>query len=168
VGRCTVTSTTGCVTFTNATMPSEEGSGNSITLTGTTSFVDTCPSSPCFFPAPNTLATGGGTYTETNSTGMVISSGIYRIADTAGTPEGLFFLEYHDGNSNVVSSCALATGTRVVGVIATLIDGTTQATQTAHIFAATGTDFNPPVGEVDTGNDLFIGNLSSSTVSLTC
>ena len=38
---------------------------------------------------PNNLAAGGGTYVETDSSGNLISSGIYRIADTPGSVEGL-------------------------------------------------------------------------------
>src|SRR6185437_14631870 len=74
---CTVTATTGCLTCNAVTLQSINNTGNSITLTGATTFDDTCPgtiASPCVQSTfPNALATGGGDYVETNSSGAVIS-----------------------------------------------------------------------------------------------
>ena len=172
INACTVTSTTGCLTFNNAILPSMEGTGNTISLTGSTSFVDTCTSGDCVFSTfPNTLATGGGTYVEKGSTGAVISQGIYRIADTAGSFEGLYSLEYNDLNDNLVSSCAAATGFRQVVLYATLIDSTTGATQVAGFTAVTSVipiTPAPPFADVVTTSDQFLGTVSSSAMSLTC
>jgi len=189
---CVVTSTTGCLTFNNATLPwfsvtDAHGDflpGYTITVTGATSFVDAC-STPgvdglCRFTPPNALATGGGTYVERDSTGAVVSQGIYRIADTAGWSEGLATLYYLDSNSNVVSSCAAATGLREVFVDATLIDSSTGATQTAGILGVTGTLPDAlygsplPLAGVGTtsltyfGQEVFLGTVSDSAMSLTC
>lgn len=169
LSACVVTSTSGCLTFTNATLPSMAGTGNSITLTGSTSFVDSCTSGYCYsYSLPNNLATGGGTYVEKDSTGTTISQGSYRIADTAGSYEGLYQLYYEDGSYNFVSSCAAATGGLLVDVVATMIDSSTGATQTVEIAGVTGSLFSPPLGSVATGSDAFKGNLTSSQLSITC
>jgi hypothetical protein len=183
VNACTVTSTTGCLTFNNATLPEASGPhpGATISLTGSTSFEDACSTpnanglcGPFTYPNANALATGGGTYVERDSTGAVLSQGIYRIADTAGSSEGLFALQYLDSNQNVVSSCPAATGVRAVEVVATLIDSSTGTTQTDGIIGETGTlptSPPPPFGEVlppTPSGDAFVATLSSSTISLTC
>jgi hypothetical protein len=182
VSACTVTSTTGCLTFNNATLPATNSTGNplsggnTITLTGSTSFVNTCLGL-CYFTYPtnpNSLATGGGTYVEQDSTGAVVSQGIYRIADTAGSLEGLGELDYQDLTGNYVSSCAAATGYRGVAVIATLIDSSMGTTQTAAIGGITGVlRTDPPIplpaaSVLLTNGDEFLGTVSSSAMSLTC
>jgi hypothetical protein len=180
VTACMVTSTTGCLTFNNATLPELSGSdpGYTITLTGSTSFVDTCPSGTCDyvsssnFNLPNALATGGGTYVEQDSTGTVTHQGIYRIAGTAGSYEGLGGVVYVDPNRSLVSSCAAATGERLVLLVATLIDSSPGATpQLAVIEGATGVlPSTPPLpfAGVGTTSDTFLGTVSSSAMSLTC
>jgi hypothetical protein len=139
VSACSVTSTSGCLTF-NGLKFTDPTYGNTITLTGSTSFVDTCTSGYCFPSSfPNNLATGGGTYLETDSSGTLISSGQYRVADTTGSSEGLLSLDYVDGTGASASTCGAATGARGIAIVATLIDGRTGTTKSVYIGTATGT-----------------------------
>jgi hypothetical protein len=129
ISPCLVTATSGCLTFNGATLPAFDGSGDSVTLTGATTFDDTC-SSACEVGAtagfPNSLATGGGDYVETDSGGHVISQGIYRIADTPSSQEGLFQTDFGG------SACTTATYREVI-VAATTIDRNTGASQSMVI-----------------------------------
>ena len=172
VSACSVTSTTGCLVFDNVTLPSVQGTGNSITLTGSISFVTACPiplsAGICYPPTPNDLATGTGSYVETDAGGSVVSHGTFRIADTTGSSEGLFASVYLDSPGNP-STCTLATFDRVVYVAATLLDGSTGATQDALIAAGVGTAFAVPQGALQYVNpfvDTFSGQ--SSGITITC
>lgn len=162
---CTVTATSGCLTFNGITFPSAEGTGNSITLTGATSFDDACSGICQQSVLPNALATGGGAYVETNSSGAVISQGAYRVADTAGSQEGLFAVGFSDATGNA-TACTTASNREII-VLATLIDASTGAMQAVNIGA--GTDQTDPTlgfGEVDTNADLFFSrSVPSSTIT---
>jgi hypothetical protein len=135
---CAVTTTSGCLTFNNNTL-SSFSNGSRITLLGSTSFDDTCAGYCTQSVFPNAVATGGGDYVETNSSGSVISEGQYRIADTAGTPEGLVGTAFFDNSGNP-TSCTAAVF-RGVAVNAALVDAQTGATQTVEIDG----DTNPNV-----------------------
>jgi hypothetical protein len=168
LSTCVVTSTTGCLTFNGAILASFNGTGHTFTLTGATSFVDAC-STPdirlvCGFTTPNALATGGGDYVERDSAGNVISQGQYRIADTAGSQEGLAVLEYLDANGQT-TTCALANGVRSIEVGVTLIDSSTGATQDAIIAASSGPNFTPTTGSVLTPVEIFAGSVPDSTIT---
>jgi hypothetical protein len=159
---CSVTPTTGCLTFNNVTLPSGMGSGNSITLTGATAFDDTCTASSCLQAVfPNTLATGGGDYVEKDSSGAVISSGSYRVAATAGSAEGLYDADFLDAADNP-SACAAASQWTVV-VSATLVDANTGATQTVLMGAQRVPD--GPFGAVIAASDAFVGPVPINTMT---
>jgi hypothetical protein len=165
---CAETSISGCLTFNNATMPSAEGTGNSITLTGSIAFVDTCASGNCSFATRNTLASGAGTYAITNSSGDVISQGTFQVADKANTSEGLLNLSYMDGSGDYASSCASATGLLGIGVNATLTDTTTRKSQPVLLTGFTGINTSSPQGRAVTPGDFFIGDLPSTALTITC
>ncbi len=165
---CTVSPGVGCLTFSGVTLPS--GTGNSITLTGATSFDDTCTTpvnGTCIQTVlPNTLATGGGDYMETNSSGGVISQGSYQIADTVGTTEGLRGVEFLDSSNNPVACNDPSVNVREVFVVATLIDVNSGVTQAVGILAATF----PPTpslsfGDVFAPSDVFVGSIPSTTIT---
>jgi hypothetical protein len=157
---CTITATTGCLTFIGITLSSILGTGNNITLTGATTFDDTCLD--CFpMATPNALATGGGDYVETNSSGSVISEGIYRIADTAGSLEGLGGTDFVDSAGNT-AACSPAYA-RVVAVVATLIDKNTGATQFVEVAVFTNPTLNAAVAQ--TVSDLFRGPVPSTAIT---
>ncbi len=169
IPTCTVTATTGCLTFNGVTLPSRVGTGNSITLTGATTFDDTCTvgltNGACVQSVlPNALATGGGDYVETNSSGVVISQGSYRIADTAGSQEGLLETVFEDSAGNP-TACPTAS-TRGVGGFATLIDKNTGATQNVVVAAVTY-QTNPAQnwGGVEGVADYFFGPVPSTTIT---
>jgi hypothetical protein len=163
---CAVTATTGCLTFNKITLPSPY-TGNSITLTGATTFDDTCfdPNTSCepsTFPNPNALATGGGDYVETNSSGAVISQGIYRVADTAGSSEGLVFTGFVDSGGNP-TACSTASAREVVAS-ATLIDENTGVAQKVAVAALTSPTQN--LGAViNQPTDVFEGPVPSTTIT---
>jgi hypothetical protein len=161
---CTVTATTGCLTFNGITLPSAMGTGNSITLTGATTFDDTC--SACIQSAfPNTLATGGGNYVETDSSGGIISQGIYRVADTAGSSEGLYFTHFTDSTISNPLACTSAT-VRQVLTVATLIDKNTGASQTVGIGAVTAPTMDYAVLQQLVGaTDGFEGPVPATTIT---
>jgi hypothetical protein len=139
---CTVTATTGCVTLNNAVFASTAGDGSTMTLTGATSFDTSCAYgiySRCTYPLPNTLAMGGGTYIQQSSTGQVTAQGIYRIADTTGSTEGLATDGFSaTGSGGYAGTPCTTAGERTVEVQATFIDSHTQATSTLDIFVGTG------------------------------
>jgi hypothetical protein len=168
VTTCSVTATTGCLTLDKVTFPSVLNTGNSITLTGSTSFADTCTTGHCSTSTfPNNHATGGGTYVETNdATGAAISSGTYRIADTDGTAEGLAGVFYDDASGAPASTCSAASGLRVVMVYATLTDSTGNQ-HVATIDVMTG-PLLPPTGYVQTGGtggDFYMGAVPDTTIT---
>jgi hypothetical protein len=172
VSACTYTpGNTGCLNFNNATASVGPDTGNSVTLTGTISFVSTCSSGECYQSIfPNSLATGGGTYVEKNSSGTVISSGTFQVANTPGLFEGLFELEYVDSSGKNVSSCAAATGSRTVLVGATLIDSNpTVAPQYVEIGGRTGA-FTLTGAEVTAliGSDWYFGEVPTAAFNITC
>jgi hypothetical protein len=172
IATCAVTATTGCLTFNGVTLPSVQGTGNSITLTGATTFDETCLGggtgsigglAACLYSVlPNALATGGGDYVETNSSGGVISQGIYRVADTAGSSEGLFATAFADSGGNP-TACPTAS-IRVVFAAATLIDKNTGATQTVAVAAETSPTAS--IGLVGVpATDVFEGPVPSTTIT---
>jgi hypothetical protein len=165
VTACTVSSTTGCLTFDNTLLSSQLGTGNTINVTGSFSFVDGCDSTGFCQPSlPNNLATGGGTYVEKDSSGKVISSGIIRVADTAGYEEGLLFVYYLDTSDVPQATCSAGTGVRIVEVQATLIDSSTGATDWVSLGADTGA-FEGPVGAAYTGTDAYAGLVPTSAIA---
>jgi hypothetical protein len=125
VTACVADGTTGCLTFDNATLPAEFGD-TTITLNGSISFSEVCPSpgsnGECYFSLPNSLALGAGTYVVKDSSGTVTSHGTFQVADTRGTLEGLSIVDYLDASGNPTSSCSNATSNRVVEVSVTLTD----------------------------------------------
>jgi hypothetical protein len=165
---CAVTSISGCLTFNNATLPTAEGTGNSITLTGAIAFMDTCASGNCSFATPNTLASGAGTYAITNSSGEVVSQGTFQVADTANTSEGLSYLSYTNGSGDYTSSCASSTGLLEIDVNATLTDTTTGQSQPVLLTGFTGINISNPQGRAVTPGDFFIGDLPSTALTITC
>jgi hypothetical protein len=115
---CTVTATSGCLTFTNVVLPSNLGDGSTVTVNGVWSFTTTCndadPTNLCPATVPNNLAAGSGTYVIKDSTGAVVERGTIRAADTAGSIEGLDAVFYTDLSGNPTSCSAAAV--RGVGV----------------------------------------------------
>jgi hypothetical protein len=162
IPTCTVTATTGCLTFNGVTLPSVRGTGNSITLTGATTFDTTCDE--CVQSVPNALATGGGDYVETNSSGSVISQGIFRLADTAGFGEGLLEADFFDSNGTNLLACSAAPE-RLVKALATLIDRSSGAAQTVFLGAVTDSISNFNGAELSQASDTFEGPVPSTAIT---
>ncbi len=103
---CVVTATTGCMTFDNVVLTN--GSGDTLTLNAAYSFDTTCTELCPDDVYLNNYATGGGTYTITNSTGAIIEQSTLTTADTPGTSyEGLDQAIYLDSSEHT-STCTAA------------------------------------------------------------
>ncbi len=157
---CTVTATTGCLTFDSQTLTDD--SGDTLTLSGSFSFDSTCSTGECLYSAPessNDLALGGGTYTETDSSGATIASGTFTAADTSG--EGLYATAF--ANDSGTSTCQDATSRSVA-----IIVGDSESADLGAVFAfTTAPSSGVEVTEVvlNNGADTFFGSVDGTTIT---
>jgi hypothetical protein len=116
-GGCSVTTTSGCLSFDNVVMPSFGGSGDTLTVNAAFSFVSTCnfeePTTTCPINTLNNFATGSGTYIVQDASGATVEQGTITTADTAGSKfQGLADAEYTDA-ADTPTTCAAAAAREV-------------------------------------------------------
>lgn len=146
---CTVTATTGCLTFDNQQLTNEQG--DTVTVSGVFAFDSSC-SNDCSYSLPNDQATGAGTYTETDSSGTTIASGTLTVADANG--EGLAIIRTGG------SACSASSGV-LIAISAAAVSG--QSVTSAGLLVQTGAT---PYSEIGIGiNPTFVGTTDNVTLS---
>ena len=102
-----------------------------------------------------------------DATGVIVSHGTFSVADTAGSSEGLQFLNYYDASGNFATSCAAATGARWVEVGMTLTNSS-GITQSGVAEGLTGPlEGSLPIGQFFTNSPSNVYTASTG-VSITC